>query len=318
MTASAPGRKLISIVTPCYNEELNVDAHFERVSRAIAPLRERYDFEHIYMDNRSKDRTFEKLRSLAKREPGVKALRFSRNLGSTRSMLIGLEHAKGDAAILIQADLQDPPELIPDFVRGWEEGYDVVYGQITNRKAEGFVLQRCRRLYYWIIDRFSDVPIPRNAGDFRITSRRVLDALAGYREDELYLRGIIAHIGFEQKALPYERMPRERGESNAPVLYLFAFALSALLSTTVVPIRLVTILGLLTSAGGALLAAYFVVCKIALPQYVPTGITTVAVLVALFAGLQLLALGIIGEYIRKIYLQSLGRPRGFVSDRVGF
>jgi len=311
-------RKMISIVTPCYNEEDNVEHHFERVTRAIEPFRATYDFEFIYTDNMSRDRTFAILREMAERHENVRAIRFSRNIGANRAIFFGLLEAKGDAAILIQADLQDPPELIPDFIRGWEEGYDVVYGQILDRD-EGQLMRAFRRLYYWIVASFADVAPPQNAGEFRIASRRVLDAIRQYADEDLYLRGAIAHIGFPQKPLPYHRMRRQGGQSSSSLSYLFGYAVNGLISTsTVVPIRAVTLVGFLSAAFGFLYGTMNVVIKLLFPQIVPPGLATVLAIVSFFAGVQLLALGIIGEYIRKIYLQSLGRPLGFVQDRVGF
>lgn len=310
-------RKLISIVTPCYNEEANVRAHFERVSAAIAPLRHRYDFEHLYTDNCSTDRTFELLSALAETDPRVRVLRFSRNIGPNRAIALGLAHAAGDAVILIQGDLQDPPELIPEFVRGWEEGFDVVYGRIE-RREERWPMPWLRRLYYCVVAALSDVPPPQNAGEFRLTSRRVLDALKQYTEDDLFLRGAIAHIGFPQKAIPFERKRRQGGRSSLNAASLLSYAINGLLSTTVVPIRMVVVCGLMLSAFGFLLTCALVLSKIFLPGQAPRGITMLATLIAFFAGAQLLAIGIIGEYIRKIYVQSLRLPRGFVKDRLNF
>ena len=308
-------RKLISIVTPCYNEEENVRLHFQRVCAAVEPLRAKYDFEHIYTDNCSADKTFEILQEMGAKEPRLRAMRFSRNIGPNRAIALGLRAAKGDAAILIQGDLQDPPELIPEFVRGWEDGFDVVYGRIVGRD-EPWPMPWLRRMYYRLIAALSEVPPPQNAGEFRLTSRRVLDALAEYHEDDLYLRGAIAHIGFSQKAIPFERQRRHAGRSSLNTARLFSYAINGVLSTTVVPIRMVVICGLLLSAFGFLLTAVLVATKFLLPGQAPRGITMLATLITFFAGAQLLAIGIIGEYIRKIYVQSLRLPRGFIKDRV--
>jgi polyisoprenyl-phosphate glycosyltransferase len=308
-------RRRISIVTPCFNEEPNVRDHFERVCAAIAPFRDRYDFEHVYTDNCSLDRTFELLKELGAKHPNVKAIRFARNIGANRAIYFGLMHATGDAAILIQADLQDPPELIPDFIKGWEEGHDVVFGQIHKRKGS-FLLGGLRRVYYAIVTSLSDVPVPRNAGEFRLTSRRVLDAIREYTEDDLYLRGAVAHIGFKQKAIPYERHERAKGTSSINFIGLVSYAINGLTSTTVAPIRAVTIVGFLTAFIGFALTAYVVVTKLIYPGVPPHGFPTLASMITFFAGVQMLSIGVIGEYIRKIYTQSLRRPRGFIQDKV--
>lgn len=309
-------RKLISIVTPCYNEELNVDFHFQEVCKAIEPFREKYDFEHIYMDNRSPDRTFELLTALAESHDNVRAMRFSRNIGADNSIYFGLLAAKGDATIVIQADLQDPPALIPEFIRGWEEGHDVVFGQIQKR-TEGVVLRGFRRVYYWLIDKFGEVPIPQNAGEFRLCSRRALDALLKFDEAELYMRGAVAMVGYRQKAIQYARAERRAGTSSVNVPYLFSYAINGMISTTLVPIRLVTLVGFLMAAVGFLLTLTTIVAKIVAPHNAPQGYATLAVIITLFSGVQMLATGVIGEYLRKTYKQSLGRPRGFVSETAG-
>ncbi|MDD5657263.1 MAG: glycosyltransferase family 2 protein [Elusimicrobia bacterium] len=310
-------KRKLSIVTPCYNEEANVQRHFERVQAAIAPLRERYEFEHVYTDNCSTDRTFELLKGLAAGHPEVKVLRFSRNIGANRAIMMGLLHAAGEAAVLIQADLQDPPELIPEFVRGWEEGCDVVYGEIQGRE-EGLLMRYLRRLYYRAVAALSDVPVPRNAGEFRLTSRRVLDAMREYGDDDPYLRGIVAHIGFPQRAIPYRRARRAGGRSNYGLVALAGYAVNGLLSTTVVPIRAVIVLGLLVAALGFAMTVLLFASKFLFPGVAPRGVTMIATLVTFFAGAQLCAVGIIGEYVRKIYVQSLRLPRGFVQDRINF
>jgi dolichol-phosphate mannosyltransferase len=311
------GRRFISIVTPCYNEELNIKAHFERVRAAVAPFRDRYDFEYIYTDNCSEDRTFEELRGLCAAHPEARAIRFSRNIGANRAIYIGLQHAAGDAAVLIQADLQDPPELIPDFIRGWEEGYDVVYGRIRDRD-ENALMRWLRRSYYAAVSRLSEVSPPENAGEFRLTSRRVLKALEQYHEDDIYLRGVIAHIGFRQKRVDYDRAARAAGRSSIGLAGLAGYAINGLLSTTVVPIRAVVVVGLGLSGLGFLLTLWFLASKFIFRGVAPHGWTLQVCLLTFFSGAQLFAIGIIGEYIRKIYVQSLRMPRGFIQDKVNF
>jgi glycosyltransferase involved in cell wall biosynthesis len=304
-------RKLISVVTPCYNEELNIHDHFNSVCEVIAPFRAEFDFEHIYTDNCSQDKTFEKLSEIADQHKNVKVIRFSNNIGANRAIFMGLKTAKGDAVILIQADLQDPTSMIKDFIDGWKEGYEVVYGKIVTRD-EGIVLRSLRKIYYYLIDSLSDVPIPQGAGEFRITSRRVLDALLSYQEDDLYIRGAIARIGFRQKPMPYERLARIKGESSNNYLRLISYAINGFVSTSVAPIRFVSTLGFIFSSVGFLLTIGIILSKIFFPEAAPKGFTTIAVLVTFFGGLQLLGIGVIGEYMRKTYLQVLSRPLGFI------
>ncbi len=309
--------QLVSIITPCFNEEANVDAHFARVCAAIAPYRDRFLFEHIYTDNDSRDGTFTLLTALAAKYENVRVLRFSRNIGADRAIQMGLEQCRGEAAILIQADLQDPPELLPTFLDGWIEGFDVVFG-VVRQRAEGLLMRSLRRLYYWIIDRLSDVPIPQGAGEFRLMSRRALDALLQFQEHGLYIRGAVAIVGFPQRPILYDRQPRAGGRSSVNFLYLISYALNGLVSTTIVPIRLVSICGVFFSALGFLLTLVLIVAKLLRPDASPHGFTTLASMMTFFAGVQILGIGIIGEYVCKTYLQSVRRPRGFVRDRINF
>lgn len=311
------GKKLISIVTPCYNEEDNVLNHFARVKMAIAPFECTYNFEHIYTDNCSKDRTFEVLQHLGSEHSNVRVMRFSRNIGANRAIFMGLERALGDAVILIQADLQDPPETIPDFIKTWEEGFDVAYGKIAER-SEAAWLKMGRQIYYRIIAHFADVPIPTDAGEFRLTSRRALNSLLKFHEDDLYIRGAMALVGFRQKPICYRRAARAAGQSSISLIGLVGYALNGLLATTVVPLRMVTVFGFLLAGLGFLLGLVFAIAKIIEPSSSPRGLTALGILITFFAGAQILSMGVIGEYVRKIYVQSLRRPRGFIQDEVNF
>lgn len=308
-------KRLISIVTPCYNEEANVRNHLARVKMAIAPFEDRYDFEHIYTDNCSQDGTFAILQELGASNPAIRAIRFSRNIGANRAIFMGLQQAKGEAVVLIQADLQDPPETISEFIKAWEEGYDVSYGKISQRDEPTW-LQEMRKVYYRLIARFADVPIPTDAGEFRLTSRRALDCLLQFSEDDLYIRGAMALVGFKQKPVLYVRAPRAAGESSVSFLGLIAYAINGLLSTTVVPLRMVTVLGFMLAGLGFMLGLVFIGLKILNPEVSPRGLTALGILITFFSGAQILAMGVIGEYVRKIYIQSLRRPRGFIQDEV--
>ena len=310
-------RKLISVVTPCFNEEENVRAHFQRVCAAIEPFRDKYDFEHIYTDNCSDDDTFEILSAMAVENPSLRVMRFSRNIGGDRAIFFGLEQSRGDAVVLIQADLQDPPELISEFIQRWEAGADIAYGKIVNRD-EGMALRACRRLYYRIISWLSDVPIPQNAGEFRLTSRRALDGLLQFREHDLYMRGAVAQVGFRQEAVPYERKRRAAGKSSVNIFYLFSYAINGLLSTTMVPIRAVTVAGGFFAVVGFIMTLTVIVVKFLSPDSAPHGFPSLACLLAFLSGVQMLSIGIIGEYLRKTYVQTLKRPMGFIQDRINF
>lgn len=310
-------KPLISIVTPCFNEEGNIEKHFELVRESLKEFEKDYYFEHIYTDNYSTDSTFEKLTNLAAKFKNVKVLRFSRNIGANRSIYQGLIRTKGQAVILIQADLQDPPSLLPIFIREWEKGYDVVYGQIINRE-ESYILKKLRIFYYKLIRNLSDFPIPLNAGEFRLTSQRVVKAIGQYSEDDTYLRGIVAHIGFKQKAIPYNREARDSGKSSNNIISLLNYALNGIVSTSAKPLRAASILGLIISAATFSFGTYSIIYKLIFPEYVPHGITIILAMNCFLTGIQLIFLGIVGEYIRKIHNQSLNRPMAHIQDAINF
>lgn len=312
---TAMPRALVSIVTPCYNEAENVREHLRRVEAALVQFSADYDFEHLYTDNCSEDATWAVLTEMGAGRPSVKALRFSRNIGANRAMAMGLAAAKGDAVILIQADLQDPPELIGEFIKGWREGFDVVYGRITNRD-EGLVISLLRQVYYRLAAGLADAPLHKDAGEFRLTSRRALDAMLRCAEDDVYLRGVAAAVGYRQKPVPYARAARVAGKTSNSLFGLVRYALNGIVSTTTGPIRFVTVVGLGLSVLGLFLTAALVFVKVFLPVEAPRGVTMLATLITFFSGAQLFAIGIIGEYVRKVYVSSLGMPRGFVQDKI--
>lgn len=302
-------------MTPCYNEAENVQNHYARVRHALAPFMERYDFEHIYTDNQSTDETFSLLALIASKNPNVRVLRFSRNVGANRAIILGLQAASGNAVILIQADLQDPPELIPTFIQTWEQGVDIAYGKITGRE-ENWIMVKLRELYYRTVSLLAETEIPRNAGEFRITSRRALDAMLQFREDDIYLRGVAAQVGFIQKAIPYQRAARAGGKSTNNLFRLFGYGWNGILSTTMAPLKFVTFLGLIFSSVGFFLTFSIIASKLIASDKSPHGFASLASIVTLFSGVQILSIGILGEYIRKIYVQTLDRPRGFIQDKI--
>lgn len=303
--------KKISLVIPCYNEVLNIDELFARMEMVLGPLSSKYEFEFVFTDNSSTDGTFEKLREKSAAYRNMKVIRFSRNIGANRAIFTGLSYAGGDAVILLQSDLQDPPELIPQFVKEWEDGFDIVYGVIQGRE-ENILMRSLRSLYYVIIDSFSDIDIPKQAGEFRLMSRRALEALLKYREDEMYIRGLVARIGFPQKGIPYHRLARSKGKTSTNLPYLIDFAINAFVSNSMAPLRMVTFVGCIFALSGFLFTAVVVLLKILTPESSPKGFATLACLITFFSGVQLLSIGILGEYLRRTYVQVLRRPFGFV------
>jgi dolichol-phosphate mannosyltransferase len=316
MTHTAQSRPLISIVVPVFNEELNIGPFYETVSRQIEPLSGVYDFEFVFTDNHSTDATFTLLRELTQRDQRVHAYRFSRNFGYQRSIMTGYSRARGDAAIQLDVDLQDPPELIGRFLEEWRGGADVVYGIRTKRK-EPWIINIQRVLFYRLIDRLSEEKIPVDAGDFRLISRRVIDLLKSFEDAQPYLRGTIATLGFKQVGIPYNRNARVRGESKFPFSKLVSLAIDGILNHSVVPLRLSTYFGLAVSAITLLSILGYAAAKIIFGSQWPAGFATLAALILASISINAMLLGIIGEYLGRMYRQLKRQPLTIIEEVAG-
>ena len=298
---------LISIVLPAYNEELNIRPLFERLHPILEHLSDRFRFEFVVTDNHSTDRTFAVLKEVAAGDPRVRVFRFSRNFGFQRSILTGYMQCLGDAAIQLDVDLQDPPELIPVFLDKWQAGADVVYG-IRIERSEGRAITFARSLFYRLIDLLSEDKLPVDAGDFRLISRRVIDIVCAYRDANPYLRGTIATLGFEQVGVPYARSARKFGESKFPFSKLLSLALDGILNHSTVPLRFATYFGLVTSVLTVVLMLFYAFGRLILGAQWPAGFTTLAALILLSISINAMLLGIIGEYLGRMYRQVRETP----------
>jgi dolichol-phosphate mannosyltransferase len=311
---------LVSIIVPVLNEEKNIRPLYAALVPIWEAEADRYRFELIFTDNHSSDRTFELVAELATEDTRVRIFRFSRNFGFQQSILTGYRKARGAAVVQIDCDLQDPPQMIVEFLRKWEEGYQVVYG-IRRKRKEGFFITAARGIFYALVDALSEYPLPRQAGDFRLVSRAIVDQLNGVEEPQPYIRGIIAGLGFNQIGIPYDREERKRGESKFSLRKLLALALDGILSTSVVPLRVATYLGLAVSVVTMVAALYFLVLALLYGrQGWPSGWATVAITVLFSLGLNALFLGIIGEYLGRLYKQSKNRSMTIIEqtiDRAG-
>jgi dolichol-phosphate mannosyltransferase len=294
-------RRMLSICVPVYNEEDNVVPFYERTLQVMDSLKDKYDFEILFTDNHSTDATFERLAELSARDPRVRVLRFSRNFGFQRSILTNYTNARGDAAIQLDVDLQDPPELIADFARYWEEGYKVVYGIRRSRPNESRWLHSARKLFYRLVDFLSEDELPHDAGDFRLIDRCVIEQLRLVSDQQPYLRGLIASMGFKQMGVVYDRAARERGSSKFNLWRLFGLALDGILHHSVVPLRIATVFGLVMSSIAVLGALYYFIGKLFFRADWPEGLASTTILILLSIGMNALLLGIIGEYIGRIY-----------------
>ncbi len=306
---------LISVIIPVHNEEENVGPLHERLTGVAADLASDYEFEFLFTDNRSTDGTFDRLRELADNDPRIRVLRFSKNFGFQRSILTGFLEARGEAAIQIDADLQDPPELIPKFLSLWEAGNEVVYG-IRKSRQESWLMHFFRRAFYRLINWLSEDNLPTDAGDFRLVSRKVLDALADVEDYHPYLRGLIASFGFDQVGVPYDRAKRERGKSKFSLRKLMKLAADGILLHSVVPLRIATWIGIFMSLimlGGI---GVYVYARTVLNEDLPAGFATTTVLIMTGIILNALFLGIIGAYLGRIYQQVKRRPITIVEHRI--
>jgi dolichol-phosphate mannosyltransferase len=300
-------KKLVSIIVPVLNEEGNVERLYEAVTQVMVDLEVRYDYELIFTDNHSSDSTFAKIEQLAAKDPRVSGFRFSKNFGFQRSILTGYMKTSGDAVIQIDADLQDPPELIPEFIEKWEEGYDVVYG-VRRSRQEGWLIALARRTFYKLIDLLSEDDLPRDAGDFRLVSRRIVELLGQVDDYHPYLRGLIASLGFEQLGIPYDRARRTSGESKFSIPRLIGLAVDGILVHSVIPLRIATFVGLAMSLVMMLGILGYGLSRLVFGVDWPAGFATTTVLLLLGITLNGLFLGIIGEYLGRLYQQAKKRP----------
>ncbi|MCP5405168.1 MAG: glycosyltransferase family 2 protein [Pseudomonadaceae bacterium] len=308
--------KLVSVVVPCYNEEEVIAATLKELA-GFMKQNPRYDFEVVLVDDGSKDRTLEMLRAAARKDARLKVVSFARNFGHQFAVTAGIDAAAGDAVVLIDADLQDPPEVVAEMLAKWEEGYDVVYGVRRSREGESAFKLATARAFYRVLNGLSEVPIPLDVGDFRLMARPVVEVLAAMPERHRFIRGMVAWAGFRQYALPYDRKRRVAGVSKYPLLKMIRFAKDGILSFSSRPLQVATSLGSMASFVALLGIVYALVLRIFTSTWVE-GWTALMIAVLFMGGVQLLCLGIIGEYIGRIYEQGKGRPLYVVRERIGF
>lgn len=306
------------MIIPCYNEQEVIRETHARLVRVLERL-EPPEFEIIYVDDGSRDQTPEILCELQAIEGRARVILLSRNFGHQIAVTAGLEHALGDAVVLIDADLQDPPEVILEMVERWRGGYHVAYGLRTERSGEtGFKIWTAH-VFYRLINRMSETKMPLDTGDFRLMDRRVVDALLAMPERDRFLRGMVSWVGFRQVAVPYERAPRLAGTSKYPFMKMVRFATDAVLSFSFIPLRLATWLGFMTIALAIAGIIYAVLLRLYTDEtHWVRGWTSIFTAVLFMGGVQLISLGIIGEYLGRIYSEVKQRPLYVVQERLGF
>jgi glycosyltransferase involved in cell wall biosynthesis len=309
-------RVQLSVVVPCMNEEEVLRSTHSRLGTVLQQAQ--VNFEIIYVDDGSSDDTPNVLRELQKQDGRVRVIRFSRNFGHQVAITAGLEHASGECVVIIDADLQDPPEVILEFLAKWLDGYDVVYGVRTERDGESAFKLWSARAFYRFIRHLSDTRIPRDTGDFRLIDRRVVDALVSMPERDRFVRGMVSWLGFSQVAVPYHRASRAAGVTKFSLFKMIRFALDGIFSFSILPLRLATYTGFAAS-GIAILGIIIVLLDqfFSVPGLVK-GWSSTVIIVLFIGGVQLICIGIIGEYVGRIYGESKRRPLYIVRERMGF
>ncbi|MBN2879799.1 MAG: glycosyltransferase family 2 protein [Clostridia bacterium] len=301
----------VSVVVPMYYEE-EVAEECDR--RLNATLKE-YDYEIIYVNDGSRDGTLPILKGIAEKNKNVRVISFSRNFGHQAAVTAGVQNSEGDCVVIIDADLQDPPELIPDMIKLWQEGNDVVYAKRKKRKGESAFKLLTAKLFYKVLDGLTETKIPRDTGDFRLIDRKVADAFNQMTEHSRFIRGMVPWLGFKQVPIEYIRDERYAGETKYPLRKMIRFALNGILSFSIKPLQLVTKLGILTLLFSFAIIIYVLISKFtgnALMQ----GWASIMILVTMLSGVQLIALGVVGEYIARIYEESKQRPIYIIDETV--
>ena len=300
-----PSSQRLCVVVPAFNEGDGLRALHARLAPVLAGLD--LDGRMLFVDDGSGDHTWQVIESLAAADPRVGGLKLSRNFGKELAMTAGLDHAEADAVVVIDADLQDPPELIPQFVERWRQGCDVVYGRRTRRDGEGWVKRGTAAGFYRLMARLSPTPIPRDTGDFRLLSRRALEALRGLRERQRFMKGLFTWVGFEQCAVDYQREPRQHGRSKFNYWKLWNFALEGITGFSTLPLRLATYLGILVALLAFLYGTWIIAKTLLWGDAVP-GYPSLMTVMLFLGGIQLIALGVIGEYLGRLYQEVKQRP----------
>ncbi len=306
--------ELISIIIPCYNEEEVIQICHDSVCKALDTIN--YDFEIIYINDGSKDKTYDILKDINKRDNRARILNLSRNFGKEAAMTAGIDASKGDAIIVLDADLQDPPDLIPKLLEIWkQEGADVVYGQRDEREGETWFKKSTANMFYRIINYISDVEIPRNTGDFRLMNRRSVEALKKLKEHHRFMKGLFAWVGYKQVAMTYNRAPRAAGTTKWNYWKLSNFAMEGITSFSIAPLRIATFCGFMISFLAFIYGAYIFLKTLMFGVDMP-GYASLMVMITFLSGIQLLTIGILGEYIGRIFGETKQRPLYFIEEEL--
>lgn len=308
--------KCISVVIPAYNEEEVIRQCYDSLTDVMIDTS--YDYELVFVNDGSKDRTLSILDELARMDVHVRIVNFARNFGHQAAVTAGINSSRGDCVVIIDADLQDPPEVIHQMLEKWEEGYEVVYGKRRKRKGETLFKLASATLFYRFLQRMSDTHIPRDTGDFRLIDRKVVHVFNRMTERNKFIRGIISWIGFNQTFVEYDRNERMAGTTKYPLRKMLAFASDGIFSFSSKPLKLITRMGMLTVLLALIVLVYSLCAKLFDLPEVERGWTSIMMAITLFSGVQMLSLGVIGEYIARIYDESKSRPQYIVRETVHY
>lgn len=303
----------VSIVVPMYNEQEVAAEFYNRVTKVLENINLNYEI--IVVNDGSRDKTLEILLELIKQDEHIRVINFSRNFGHQAAITAGIENATGDAIITIDADLQDPPEVIIDLIKKWQEGFDIVYAKRKSRKVDSFFKRYTAEMFYKILNKLSDTNIPENVGDFRLISKRVQEVFIKLPEKDRFIRGMFAWMGFKQAFVEFDRKERFAGKTKYPLKKMIKLALSGIIGFSTKPLRLILKLGFLTTFISFLLMIYAIITKIM--GYTTHGWSSLMVAITFIGGIQLLSLGIIAEYMAKIYGEVKARPVYIIMDKYG-
>lgn len=304
--------KKISILIPAYNEEEVLEHLYQRLGK-LANDNKSYDFEFMFVNDGSRDKTLSMIKEYAETDERVAYINLSRNFGKEIAMIAGLDYVTGDATVIIDADLQDPPELIPEMIKYWEEGYDDIYAKRNSRKGESWLKKTTSKVYYYILQKSTHITIQRDTGDFRLLDRRCVEALKQLRESQRYTKGMFSWIGFNKKEITYDRDPRHAGQTEWSYSKLINLAIDGLTSFTTAPLRVSTVMGFIVSFI-AFVYIIIIVVRTLLFGIESAGYPSLMAVILFLGGVQLLSLGIIGEYIGRIFNETKQRPLYFVEE----
>ena len=308
-------KKKVTLVIPMYYEEKVADECYKRVKQNLEKL-ENYNHEIIFVNDGSKDKTLDILENIANNDKNVKVISFSRNFGHQAAVTAGLKYVTGDAIVIMDADLQDPPELIPDMLKLWEKGNEVIYGKRKSRKGESAFKLLTAKMFYKTLNALSDVEIPRDTGDFRLVDRKVVDTINALPEHNKFLRGLFSWVGYRQAAFEYERKERFAGETKYPLKKMFKLASDGIISFSTKPLKVVGALGMLSIFISVILLIYALVSYAFKLNDISAGWTSIMVAITFFSGIQLLSIWIIAEYVGRIYDETKQRPQYIVDKEI--